>query len=78
MTKALKYYNGQSAEIKYYWAVYENKRGNRDRALKWINKGKEDFLAGHSKKRPYNEEIGQMYWEQFLEFESKLLNKKPL
>jgi len=78
LTKALKYYNGQSAETKYYWAVYENHKGHQDKALEWINESIEDFLAGYSKNRPYNEEIGQMYLEQLKAFKYKLLNKKPL
>ena len=78
LTKALKYYNGQSAESKYYWAVYENHKGHQDKALKWMNESIEDFLVGYSKNRPYNEEIGQMYLEQLKAFKYKLLNKKPL
>ena len=46
--------------------------------MKWINESIEDFLAGYSKNRPYNEEIGQMYLEQLKAFKYKLLNKKPL
>ena len=45
--------------------------------MKWINESIEDFLAGYSKNRPYNEEIGQMYLEQLKAFKYKLLNKKP-
>ena len=46
--------------------------------MKWINESIEDFLAGYSKNRPYNEEIGQMYLEQLKAFKYKILNKKPL
>ncbi|MEK9603892.1 MAG: hypothetical protein VW127_05655, partial [Flavobacteriaceae bacterium] len=78
LTKALEYYSGQSAETKYYWALYENQRGNQDKALKWIDEAMDDFLTGNSKRRSYNEEIGQIYWDQLEEFKLKLSNKKPL
>ena len=78
LTKALEYYSGKSAETKYYWALYENQRGNQDKALKWINEAMDDFLTGNYKKRPYNEEIGQIYWDQLEGLKLKLSNKKPL
>jgi len=78
LLKALKYYNNQSAETKYHCAVLENQKGNPNKALEWIDEAIEDFLAGYSKEKPYNEEIGQIYLEELNEFKELLINKKPL
>ncbi|CAI8281016.1 MAG: Uncharacterised protein [Bacteroidetes bacterium MED-G17] len=78
LKKALKYFNNQSADTKYYWAILEESLGNNKKALIWIDQAIDDFLAGHYQKKNYNEEIGQIYLEELHEFKKYLINKKPL
>jgi len=75
LDKALHHYQEKSADTKYYYALLEQEKGNHDRALIWVGAAIEDFLQGNSKKRPYNEEIRQVYLEQLIELEKEL--KKP-
>ena len=72
LNKALQYYDNKSADTKYYWALYEQSQGDREKALEWVHKAIEDFKLGHSKERPYNEEIRQVYFEELEELESLL------
>ena len=72
LDRALKHYQNKSADTKYYYALYEQKQGNTQKALEWVKAGIEDFYLGNSKKRGYNEEIKQLYVEMLYELEDEL------
>lgn len=74
LDKALYYYQDKNADTKFYYALYEQGKGNKEKALEWIDLGIEDFYKGHSKKRPFNEEIKQVYVEQLIALEKEIKN----
>jgi len=74
LDKALYYYQDKNADSKYYYALYQQAKGNSQEALEWVDKGIKDFFNGHSKERPYIEEIKQVYVEQLIELEKALKN----
>ena len=75
LDKALYYYQNKNTDSKYYYALYEQRKGNKEKALAWVDQGIEDFYAGYFKRRPnYNEEIKQIYVEQLTAMEKELKN----
>ena len=74
LDKALYYYQDKTADTKYYYARYMQAVGETKAALEWIDHAIDDFLEGQYKKRPYNEEIKQVYLEELLALEKALKN----
>ncbi len=52
LDKAQRYYQDKSADTKYYYALYDQRKGNEEKALDWVDQGIEDFYQGYSKEHP--------------------------
>ena len=74
LDKALHYYQDQSADAKYYYALYHSSKEDKSKALIWVDKAIKDYLNGYYKRKQFNEEIRQVYVEELIALEKKLKN----
>nr|WP_299341866.1 hypothetical protein [Allomuricauda sp.] len=66
------YYFKYSADAKYYKAKILNIEKNRDSALHYIKKAKQDFQQGYFNHGDYVESLKQIYWEDLEQMEKTL------